>query len=227
MPLSKIKCRQKTKGQVSKASFLSFKKLFFLSAVILTFSESSPLFARKVTLPVHGLMVASPTPVPIEVEWDENWFLQSKTSEYNHKIARIAVLLSEISYVLVEKNPESNEMLRTYRELGFKDSDIEWNYILDYTAKDSGNNQVAFSFAKKIIQSNEGSKTLILAALRGTPLSANEWISNINISDSTHKNVAIHEGFEKTATNHVQFFENPPRYNVVPSKLLGYRRPIV
>ena len=167
----------------------------------MAFSGFSPLFARTVTLPVHGLMVASPTPVPIDVEWDENWFLQSKTTEYNHKIARIAVLLSEISYVSVEKNPESNEMLRTYRALGFKDSDIDWNYILDYTSPDSGNNQAAFSFAKKIIPSKEGNKTLILAALRGTPLSANEWISNINVSDSTHKNALIHEGFAKTTAN--------------------------
>ena len=144
-------------------------------------------------------MVQADEPVPIEVDWDEKWFYESKTTDYNHKIARIAVLLSEISYVHVEENPESNPMIETYRILGFKDNDIEWNYTLDYADSEIGNNQAAYSFACKDIKTGGGTKKLVFIVLRGTPLSANEWISNINVSDSTHKNVPVHEGFFKTA----------------------------
>ena len=171
-----------------------------LSFLAFTFSFSA-LYARKVTFPVHGLMVASPLPVPLEAEWDEKWFFESDNLEYNHKIARAAVLLSEISYVSVEKKPDSNPMIQTYRLLGFKDSEIEWNYVLDYAVPLIGNNQAAYSFAFKDISTPKGNKKLVLVVLRGTPLSANEWISNINVSDSTHKTVQIHEGFWKTEEN--------------------------
>ena len=157
------------------------------------------LHARAVTLPVHGLKVVPEEPVPIEAEWNESWFFQTKTSEYNHNIARIAVLLSEISYVLVEKNPAANAMLQTYRILGFDDKNTEWNYILDYSVSDKENDQAAYSFSYKEVKTTSGTKKLVFAVLRGTPLSANEWISNINVSNTTHKNRELHEGFFNTA----------------------------
>lgn len=174
---------------------------FLFFPCILLFLCAGAASARTVTLPVHGLEVAAPTAVPISVEWDESWFAQSKTTEYNHNIARIAVMLSEISYVRVEKNPDSNEMIQTYRALGFKDDDIEWNYILDYTTPLTGNNQAAYSFAAKDIATPNGTKKLVFVILRGTPLSANEWISNINVSDTTRQNIETHEGFFQTTEN--------------------------
>ena len=158
-------------------------------------------FARSVTFPVHGLDVVGEEPVPISCEWDEKWFWETKTTTYHHGIARIAALFSEISYVPVEKNPDSNELIRSYRLLGFKDSAIEHNYMLDYTTPLRGNNQAAYSFASKDIQTPDGTKKLVFVVLRGTPLSANEWISNINVSDTTHKDTIVHEGFYNTMTN--------------------------
>ncbi len=172
-----------------------FRPFFMIFLALFAISSAS---ARKITFPVHGLLVATKEPVPIEVDWDEKWFAETPTTQYHHGIARIAALLSEISYIPAEKNPESNELLQTYRLLGFKDSDISWNYILDYTAPIEGNNQAAYSFAHKDIQTPNGTKKLIFVVLRGTPLSANEWISNINVSDTTHKDVLIHEGFYRT-----------------------------
>lgn len=169
---------------------------------LLLFSLSFPLsHARTVTFPVHGLEVASKEPVPVEADWDENWFVTTEPENYHHGIARIAALFSEISYVPVEKDPDSNPLIQSYRLLGFKDSDIEWNYILDYTTPLSGNNQAAYSFAVKEISTPKGAKKLVFIVLRGTPLNANEWISNINVSDTTKKNVLIHEGFSKTCEN--------------------------
>ena len=146
-------------------------------------------------------MVAGDEPVPLSVEWDESWFSTTETTTYHHGIARIAALLSEISYVPVEKNPESNEVLQTYKALGVSESDIEWHYTLDYGAPIAGNNQAAYSFAYKEIQTARGARKLVFVVLRGTPLSANEWISNINVSDSTHKDVPVHEGFYNTAAS--------------------------
>lgn len=173
--------------------------IFLTSYFILLASQFS--HARTVIFPVHGLEVATPKPVQIEGEWDEKWFWETPTTAYNHNIARIAAFFSEISYVEVEKSPESNPLLESYRALGFKDGDIEWNYVLDYTTAITGNNQAAYSFANKTIQTPSGAKKLIFVILRGTPLSANEWISNVNVSDTTHKDTLVHEGFFKTVQN--------------------------
>jgi len=174
------------------------KVAFTFSLLLLNFSLS---FAKTVTVPVHGLCVQAKEPVPLEIEWNENWFLEGNPTVYNHNIARIAALFSELSYVSVEKNPASNPLIDTYRLLGFDEKNIEWNYILDYAAPISGNNQAAYSFASKDIKSQDGTKKLIFVILRGTPLNANEWLSNINVSDTTHKDTLIHEGFFNTAQN--------------------------
>lgn len=179
-----------------KSSLL--KTLFSLLVFPLPFSA---LHARTLTFPVHGLEVATEEPVPLAVDWDEDWFVTTDPEQYHHGIARIAAMLSEISYVPVEKNPTSNPLLQSYRVLGFKDNDIEWNYVLDYSTPLSGNNQAAYSFAFKEISTPKGPKKLVFVVLRGTPLNANEWISNINVSDTTKKNILVHEGFSKTCEN--------------------------
>ena len=181
-----------------KMKNFSFRDIFSIFLVFFCFFTAN---ARTVTFPVHGLMVKTDKPVPLEVEWDENWFLETPTNTYSHNIARIAALLSEISYVSVEKNINSNPLSETYRALGFDKKNIEWNYLLDYSAPITGNNQAAFSFANKDIRTANGTKKLVFVILRGTPLSANEWISNINVSDTSHKNTVVHEGFYKTVQN--------------------------
>ena len=183
-------CNQKMKA-FFRNHFLSLAFLFIIPHAA---------FTGTVTFPVNGLEVKAPEAIPISVEWNENWFYETKTNEYHHGIARIAALLSEISYVQVEKHPDTNEMINSYRALGVKDSDIEWNYTLDYTTPIMGNNQAAYSFAYKTTQTPEGIKKIVFVVLRGTPLSANEWLSNINVSDSTHKNLPVHEGFFNTVS---------------------------
>ena len=162
------------------------------------FSFTSLFYAKSIPVRVNGLEVKSESYVPMEVEWDEKWFSQCPTSVYHHGIARIAALFSTISYVDVEKAPKDNELYFAYKALGFKEADIEDNYILDYAAPVTGNNQAAYSIASRDIQTAAGTKKLVFIVLRGTPLSANEWISNVDVSDSTHKNTMIHEGFYQT-----------------------------
>ncbi|WP_407426011.1 lipase family protein [Treponema sp.] len=170
------------------------KQLLFSVFIFLLFTFQFS-HARTVTLSVTGLATMAEKPVPVEIEWDENWFFNNSPYQYNHKIARIASLLASTSYTDVEKSPDSNALLESYHALGFSDSEIEWNYSLDYSVNQQDNNQAAYSFAvKKVRNSN-----LVLIVLRGTPMNANEWISNLNISDTTKKNISIHEGFSKTA----------------------------
>lgn len=158
----------------------------------------SALYARTITFPVNGLMMSVKEPVPVDLEWDENILVAANPKVYNHQIARLSAMLSTISYVHVEENPDSNEMLKSYEILGFKKSDIYWNYNLDYNNHIDKNDQAAYSFAFKDIQTPAGIKKLVFLIIRGTPLSANEWHSNLNISNSSKENVMIHEGFLST-----------------------------
>ena len=166
--------------------------------ILLFLTVFSALYARTVTFPVNGLMMSVKEPVPVDLEWDENILVNANPKVYNHQIARLSAMLSTISYVHVEENPDSNEMLKSYEILGFKKSDIYWNYNLDYNNHIDKNDQAAYSFAFKDIQTPAGIKKLVFLIIRGTPLSANEWHSNLNISNSSKENVMIHEGFLST-----------------------------
>ncbi len=176
---------------------LNTKILRFYISIFLALLASST-HARTITFPVHGLKVATKKPVPIQMEWDENCFLNANPKTYNHQIARLSAMLSNISYVHVEENKDLNEMLESYLLLGFKKENIYWNYDLDYKDKKNKNNQAAYSFAFKDIQTPKGTKKLVFIIIRGTPLSSNEWLSNLNISDTTKKSVMVHEGFLST-----------------------------
>ncbi|WP_294429591.1 lipase family protein [uncultured Treponema sp.] len=171
-------------------------RIIFLLAAI----QAMPVqvHAKPIIFPMHGLMVASKKPVPIEMDWDDNNFINANPKVYNHKIARLAAIFSTIAYVHADERPNTNELLKSYRLLGFNESNIYWNYNLDYNHPMNQNNQAAYSFAFKDIQTPSGTKKLVFLIIRGTPLSANEWLSNLNISDSTKKDIKVHEGFLST-----------------------------
>lgn len=175
-----------------------FIKTRLLLIFVFLLCQTFQAFAKTITFPVHGLKVATKKSVPIEMDWDESCFLDANPKVYNHKIARLSAMLSNISYVHVEKNPDTNEMLQSYQLLGFKKENICWHYNLDYSDPMAKNNQAAYSFAFKDIQTAQGTKKLVFMIIRGTPLSANEWQSNLDISDSTQKKVMVHEGFLST-----------------------------
>ena len=51
--------------------------------------------------------------------------------------------------------------------------------------------------SSKEIASSKGRQTLVFVIIRGTPLNADEWISNLNLSDESKSEKEIHEGFNK------------------------------
>ena len=174
----------------SLKKIVSFCAIFTLSAGI--------VFSKSITFPVKSLVTIEENPVSITTGWDEKWFGQNSAKVYNHNIARIAGILSAVSYEDSDIGKDSNLILQCFKALGVSEDLIEFHYNLDYENSMWGNDQAAFTFATKQIESSKGRQNLIFIVIRGTPLNANEWISNVNISDKTKTEAEYHEGFFKS-----------------------------
>lgn len=188
------------------------KKLRLFS--IMLFFLSTFAFAEKINFSVTGILQRDA--VSVALDWDEKWFGKSATI-YNHNIARIACVFSDVSYIDVEKNKDDNALLNNYKALGIKNSDIEIKYNIDYSDPLYGNDQCAFSLATKEINSSKGKKSLVFVVIRGTPLNANEWLSNLNISDDTKTQKIVHEGFARAAQQvHIALISFLLRHKIEP-----------
>lgn len=150
-------------------------------------------------------------PVTLDIDYSDSWFGASTSLDYDHRIARFACFLSDVSYVDVKKNPNDNVLFDAYRKIGITDDKVEFFYDLDYDDPLYGNNQCAFSIASKRV----GGKTILFLVIRGTPLGANEWLSNLNIANSTKKKERLHEGFAKARDLvHAAFVSYLLRYKI-------------
>lgn len=184
-----------------------------LVSILLTFFTFFCV-AEKVNLinfKTEGLLTIPNKEIFIETEYNKNIFSKS-SFEYNHQVARIACIFAEVSYVDTTK--ENNALVQNYKALGFTDENIYLHYGIDYQ-NEHGNDQSAFSFAYK--------DEVMFIVIRGTPLSANEWISNLNISDATNSESIFHEGF-KVATEivfpHFREFIKKHKINTQKTKFL-------
>lgn len=185
-----MKLLKTVKNPLKKFFFILF--LFFLS--FSSFSENLQNETEKI-LAIKGFNTYAIERVPLKVKWNEKWFGGIPSNQYNHNLAQIAAIFSDASYCDVKNEEQREEFLNCYRELGFQEKNIQFNYDLDYKSSVWGNNQCAFSFAYKQIDSSKGKRNLIFIIIRGTPLSADEWISNINVSDKLKTKNEYHEGF--------------------------------
>ena len=172
------------------------KKHFQAIAVFLAGASLS--FAEKISFPVKSLVTVEETPVMISAEWNEKWFGENTAVIYNHDLARIAGIFSAVAYEDGDIGQPSNLLFQCYRAAGFPEELIEMHYDLNYSNHVLGNDQASFSFASKKIKGSNSKKNLIAIVIRGTPLNANEWISNLNISDRTGEQEEFHEGFYRT-----------------------------
>lgn len=177
--------------------FLNKKNIFVFSIFCLT---KLIVAAETVILPINSEETGFETPVEIPFEWNEHWFGGNSPSVYNHGLAKISAALSEVSYVNLKTDPDLNQLKNVYKKLGVPEKNMEFHYQLDYKAPGLEKDQAAFSIASKEINSAKGKRTLIFLTIRGTPYSAPEWISNVNVADSTHEPTLIHEGFFRTQT---------------------------
>ena len=135
----------------------------------------------------------------VQIEWNEKWFGEKSSYEYKHELARIACYFSEAAYSDVSENPEQSILYDAYRKIGVKEADIEPHYNIDYSDALWGFDQCAFSIASKKIKSSKGEQTLVFVVVRGTPLNASEWLSNLNINDTEKIQQSIHKGFARAA----------------------------
>ncbi|MCR5724535.1 MAG: lipase family protein [Treponema sp.] len=155
--------------------------------------------SHSVTFPVKSLVTATEKPVPLEAAWDESWFCAKPATAYHHGIARIACILSAASYDAVDAASFTDSLSLCYSALGFSRENIDYHYDVDYADPVWGNDQCAFSFARREIQTAGGKRTLVCVVIRGTPLNANEWISNLDIGATSSENsvVTMHSGFTR------------------------------
>ncbi len=172
-----------------------------IGAIFTAIISISTAFSKTIEVPVARYLPTMDQSETVQIEWDEKTFGAQPSTIYNHQIARIACLLSENSYVDVNKDTENNELTRTYRLLGVDGRTIEYHYNLDYETPGLKNNQAAFSFAFREIDSALGKKTLVFVVIRGTPMNAEEWTSNLSISDSSKEGTEVHEGFYRAMQN--------------------------
>lgn len=184
-----------------KARFIQICLLFF----------SCIAFAENIDfeLPVGGFLKPWKETTSLTVEWNEKWFGEKASTVYNHGLARAACLFSYVAYADVRARPENNLLFDAYKKIGMKEADIETHYDIDYSDALWGNDQCAFSICSKKIQSSKGVQTLIFVNLRGTPMKASEWLSNLNVDDADKIQKTIHIGFAKAA-------------NIVHTALISY-----
>ncbi len=149
-------------------------------------------------LPLCGLVTQAPKPVLLPVGWNDAWFGEHATTVYHHGIARIAVALASSSYDSIDTAHYTDCLSRSYQALGVEAAAIEYHYDIDYSDSFWGNDQCAFSFAHRTIESAQGKRELVFIVIRGTPLSANEWLSNLEIGNTDERTaVTMHAGFLK------------------------------
>lgn len=146
------------------------------SPVLLPLDVSSPAVSRSVSLPYT---------------WDDAWFGQDSYT-YNHGMARIAGALMSTVY-----------LQDTYRELTilFGDLGCDLETLADYhyaAVEPELPDKSGYSFCTKQIVLDGKPTALVFVVIRGTA-GRQEWISNANISDSTHQQELYHEGFANSA----------------------------
>lgn len=122
--------------------------------------------------------------------WSDDWILLNHSYEYNHDLAIAGAVLAGMAY--------TGEVATKAAlvQIGCNPKEIVANYNLDYTNEDAGGvNQAAYAIARKKVSTENGNKEILYVVIRGTA-SAQEWMSNVNISDTTKKAEMYHEGFD-------------------------------
>lgn len=165
------------------------KNKFLASAAIALLLAVNNIYAEKINFEFIPFGSTGPATAEIPVEWNPEWLTKQSSFTYSHDIARIACVLANTAYTPASSSDKENTIINAYKKLGADKDSILLNYDIDYEAPIWGNDQSAFSIAH--------TDSILFITIRGTPLSANEWISNLNISDDTSDETSLHEGFLK------------------------------
>lgn len=157
-------------------------------SVLQAFAETYELHLNRSS--EKGSLVAFP------VEFEDGWLLARSSYEYNHGLARAASFFADAAYSEInDENLDDNNITRNFLVMGFDRNKIELHYNVNYSSSLWGNDQVAFSIAMKEVKTSGVKKNIIIVVVRGTPFNSNEWLSNLNIGNSTRSEEAVHKGF--------------------------------
>lgn len=152
----------------------------------------TPLLAAPQDIVLPVAVSDTEAAVPMDYLWDDGWFLGSRNGyEYNHDLARVAGAIMVTTYQ--QPRGKLSDLLAV---LGFFPE-----YIRDYHYADiepEFPDKSAYSFAVKYLPQGDEEVPLVLVSVRGTS-GQQEWLSNFNVADSTHKKERYHEGFDKSA----------------------------
>lgn len=130
---------------------------------------------------------------PVQVFWDDGWFVKDATAAYNHDLARAAMALSGAAYVEdSDKNPSSASIRAALQTFGFEEIETH-NY--SYPLSESDNDHVAVTFAVKRIRYITDETTFLVAVVIKGTSGNEEWYSNFNIQTGS-----THAGFELAKT---------------------------
>jgi len=148
---------------------------------------STPAWAMPAEVNLMVGSVSIDGEVPLTYKWDKEW-LQDDSYIYNHGLARICGAISSTVYL-----QEQGALTRLWSELGGEgDSVRDYHYQrIEPEYKDKS----AYSFGQMELPNGD---KLVLVVIRGTT-GQQEWLSNLNIADTTRKKERYHEGFEKSA----------------------------
>lgn len=135
----------------------------------------------------------------VRVAWNDAWFdipatVYHTEEGYNADLHQLATTASVLSAAAYQKGLMRDALL----ELGCDEQSIEMYYPEehDYENPDKGGiNQVAYAFGTR---ESDAGYPIVFVVVRGTHNGA-EWLSNINIADSTEGRSEEHEGFATAA----------------------------
>ena len=163
---------------------------------------------NKITIPIRSL-IADNNGRPMEFPWDftynDNLFAENSYI-YNHDLAKMSLGMAIAGYSAVDSDiywGENNDVNRqaylenAYTDLGFEERD----YINYDRSLNDNSSHVALGLAKKTININGESHTLISVVLRGGGYGA-EWSDNFNIGDNS---TGYHEGFYESSKKVVAY----------------------
>ena len=143
--------------------------------------------AAPVAMTLQVGAVTTKEEVPLGYQWDREWLLRDSYL-YNHGLARICGALSSTVYL-----QGKGSLTRLWSDLGGDGSSVrDYHY---QRVEPEYKDKCGYSFG--LMDLPRGEK-LVLVAIRGTE-GQQEWLSNLNIADSTRKKGRYHEGFEKAA----------------------------
>jgi hypothetical protein len=191
--------------------------------------EVEPQPYRQGVIPYHSDLTGNPAEKTVLTEHSFDYLFASDATGYNQEIAKVAAALSAASY-----RPDSDDIEAShinsyqskfdtiadyYIRYGLKNLDFT-NYTPYYfynstTDARYGSDNVAFSFAKKILRTGETLVAVVIRGSDGSPMTTSDWISDFNcIANGVGKHTGFNRAMEKVYSKLVAYCSSMDKNNI-------------